>query len=81
MLPIQSGVNMNLLGQAWQPRCLSHCKFKQYTKRPLLSAEGCHSQTLPDHSAELFVEGRRALKAVKALWGLISRPITDLGIF
>jgi hypothetical protein len=27
-----------------------------------VSAEGCH--TLPDHSAEFFVEGRRALNAL-----------------
>jgi hypothetical protein len=33
-------------------------------KWTLLSAEGCH--TLPDHSAELFAEDRRALKAVQA---------------
>ncbi len=34
--------------------------------------------TLPDHWAELLAEGRRALNAVRALWGLISRPILDL---
>jgi hypothetical protein len=28
-----------------------------------------------------FADGRRALKAVKALCGLISRPILDLGNF
>jgi hypothetical protein len=38
---------------------------KKSAKWPLLSAEGCH--ILTDHSAELFAEGRRALKAVKAL--------------
>jgi hypothetical protein len=52
---------------------------KKCAKWPLLSAEGCH--TLPDHSVELFAEGRRALKAVKALRGLISRPIQDLRFF
>ncbi len=53
--------------------------WKKCAKQPLLSAEGCH--TLLDHPEELFAEGRRALKAVKALWGLISRPILDLGFF
>jgi hypothetical protein len=48
-------------------------------KWPLLSTEG--SQALPDHSAKLFAEGRRALKAVKTLRGLISRPILDQGFF
>jgi hypothetical protein len=38
--------------------------LKKCAKRPLLSAEGCH--TLPDHSAVMFAEGRMALKAVKA---------------
>jgi hypothetical protein len=36
---------------------------------------------IADTPAELFAEGRRALKAVKALRGLISRPIQDLGFF
>jgi hypothetical protein len=41
-------------------------KFEKKSVRwPLLSAEGCH--TLPDQSAELFAEGRRTLKAIKAL--------------
>jgi hypothetical protein len=31
-----------------------------YAKRPLFSAEGCH--TRPDHSAEQFAEDRSALK-------------------
>ncbi len=39
--------------------------LKKSTKRPFLSVEGCH--ILPDHSAELFAEGRRALKAVKTI--------------
>jgi hypothetical protein len=39
--------------------------FTKGAKWPLLSAEGCH--TLPDPSAELFAEGRRALMAVNAL--------------
>jgi hypothetical protein len=34
-------------------------------KVPLLSTEGSHA--LPDHSEKLFAEGKRALKAVKAL--------------
>jgi hypothetical protein len=32
-------------------------------------------------TAITICRGRRALKAVKALRGLISRPIQDLGIF
>jgi hypothetical protein len=43
--------------------CLSF--DKTCTIRPLLSAEGCH--TLPDPSAEVFAEGKRAVKAVQAL--------------
>jgi hypothetical protein len=50
---------------------------KKGAKWPLLSAEGCH--TLPDHSAELFADGRRSLKAVKALSGMISWPIQEIG--
>jgi hypothetical protein len=38
---------------------------KNDAKWPLLSAEGYHA--LSDHSAELFAEGRSALKAIKAL--------------
>jgi hypothetical protein len=45
----------------------------------ILSSEGCH--TISDHPAELFAEGRRALKAVKALSGLLSRPIINIGFF
>ncbi len=44
-----------------------------------LQAEGCH--TLPDNPAELLPECRRALKAVKAVWGLIYRLILDLCFF
>jgi hypothetical protein len=36
----------------------------------LLSEEGCHPE-----------KGKRFLKAIKALWGLISRPILHLGFF
>ncbi len=74
---------MNLLDRVWQPAanyngCLACFKFKKKrSKRSLLSAAGC--LTRPDHSAEQ--EGRRAQKAIKALWGLISRPILDLGFF
>jgi hypothetical protein len=39
--------------------------LKMCIKWPLLSTEGSHA--LPDHSAKLFAEGRRALKSVKAL--------------
>ncbi len=52
---------------------------KRCAKRPLPSSEGC--QTHPDHSVEYFAEGRRAIKAVKALRGLLSRPILNLGFF
>ncbi len=55
-------LNFNLLGR----------NLKKVRQRPVLSAEVCH--TIPDHSAELFAERRRSLQAVKALWGLISRP-------
>jgi hypothetical protein len=34
--------------------------------------------TQPDHPSEELAEGRWALKAVKALCGLISSPILDL---
>ncbi len=60
-------LNFNFPGLVLQPAavnnsCLARFKIlKKYTKRPLLSAEGC--QTRPDHSAEKFAEGRRALKA------------------
>jgi hypothetical protein len=53
--------------------------LKKLRQRPLLFTEGCH--TLTDHSAELFAEGRRALKAIKSLLGPISSPILDLGFF
>jgi len=39
--------------------------LKKCAKWPLLSAAGCH--TRPDHPAEYFAVGRRALKAVKKL--------------
>jgi hypothetical protein len=35
---------------------------KKCARRPLLSAQGCHTQS--DHSPELFAEGRRALKNI-----------------
>ncbi len=51
-------------------RCLvmavwRHQILKKKPKRPLLYAAGFH--TRPDHSAEYIADGRRALKAVKAL--------------
>ncbi len=58
-----------LAGPALQPSAdsngrLAGFKFEQKcAKWPLLSAEGW--TTLPDHSAELFAEGRRALKSSK----------------
>jgi hypothetical protein len=48
---------------------------------PITICRGLSCHTLPDHSAELFADGRRALKAVKALLGLISRTKIDLGFF
>jgi hypothetical protein len=39
--------------------------FKKVRRTTIISAEECNTQ--PDYSAEYFVEGRRALKAVKAL--------------
>jgi hypothetical protein len=47
--------------------CLVRFKqiFLKYANRPLQSAAGCHARQ--DHSEEQFTEGRRALKAVKAL--------------
>ncbi len=65
-------LNLNFLGRVWQPLLTIMVR-----KRPLLSANSCHNR--PDHSADLFAEGRSAIKAIKALWGLISRPILDLG--
>ncbi len=50
--------------------------FKKCFKRSLLSEGGCH----PTRALSRIVlkEGRRALKIVKTLWGLISRPILNL---
>ncbi len=55
--------------------CTSNKNKKKHASQPLQSSAGCPNQ--PDHSA--VCGGQGALKAVKALWGLSSRPILDQG--
>ncbi len=72
--------NVNLLGRVWQPAAdsngsLAPFKLKKACKkqRPVAFDQITHQNCLQN--------GRRALKAVKILWGQISRPILDLGFF
>jgi hypothetical protein len=60
LYPVECDSSLQIVKAVWHASNL-----KKGTKRPLLSAEGCHFLT--DHSAELFTEGRRALKAVKTI--------------
>jgi hypothetical protein len=70
--------NLSLVGWVWHPSAnyngwLARKKGCQMAITTV-SAAGCHTQ--PDTSAEQF-----ALKAVKAICGLISLLILDLGFF
>ncbi len=51
-----------LLGHVW---CDSPLLTIMVRQKAITIAEGCHTRL--DHSAEKFAEGRRALKAEKAL--------------
>ncbi len=70
-----------LTSRVWQPSADSNGRLACFKFEKSVPNGHYYLQSLPDYSAEMFVEGRRALEAVKALWGLISRSILDQGFF